>query len=94
MPQNSKFKLGKCVLDFNLPPPTSEHFYNFNHCKMTSLLQVASWVEAAIDAYLSVQDFVGWEEWKLYFKGELVSSHLHSVSIFNHFTFQIEKCDL
>ncbi len=60
---------------------------------MTSLLQVASWVEAAVDAYLSVQDFVGREEWKLYFKGELVSSHLHGVSIFDHFTFQIEKCD-
>jgi len=45
------------------------------------LLRIASSVEAAIEAYISVWDHVDRQEWKEEFKGELVSAHLHGVSI-------------
>ena len=57
---------------------------------MTTLLHIASRVEAAHATYISVRDFADREEWKARFKGEKVSAHLHGVSII--FTFEIESC--
>jgi hypothetical protein len=44
---------------------------------MTSLLSIASNVEAAVQAYNSVLDFADQEKWRAGFKRELVSFHLH-----------------
>ena len=44
---------------------------------MSSLLSIASNVEAAVQAYSSVRDFVKQEEWRAGFKREFVSFHLH-----------------
>ena len=51
---------------------------------MATILQIAFRVEAAVEAYISVQDFADREEWKAKFKRELVSSHLHGVLITLH----------
>jgi hypothetical protein len=59
---------------------------------MSTFLKIASRVEAAVEAYISVKDFANTEEWKENFKGEMVSPHLHGV--FNHSIFEIEKCGL
>jgi hypothetical protein len=51
---------------------------------MTTLLQVASRVEAAVQAYISVQalqGFAGGQEWKENFMRELVSAHIRGVLI-------------
>jgi hypothetical protein len=40
-----------------------------------ALLQIASRVEAAAEAYLSVRDFANEEEWETRFKEERVSVH-------------------
>ena len=40
---------------------------------MTTLLQIASRVEAAVEAYIPVRDFADQEKWKKMFKKELVS---------------------
>jgi hypothetical protein len=45
--------------------------------KMTTLLQITSRVEATVDAYASVCDFVDNEQWRKMFKKELVSLNLH-----------------
>jgi hypothetical protein len=44
---------------------------------MSSLLSIASNVEAAVQAYLAVWDFVDQEEWRAGFKREFISFHLH-----------------
>jgi|HubBroStandDraft_5_1064220.scaffolds.fasta_scaffold106100_1 hypothetical protein len=51
---------------------------------MDNLLKMASKVEAAVQAYVSVQDFADREEWKNYFAEEFVSGHLHGVFIALH----------
>ena len=51
---------------------------------MSTLLQIASKVEAAVQAYISVRDFANKQEWKEGFEGELVSSHLRGISITLH----------
>ena len=45
--------------------------------KMDTLLQIASRVEAAVEAYTSVHDFADQEQWRKMFKKELVSLNLH-----------------
>jgi hypothetical protein len=57
---------------------------------MSVFLQIASRVEAAVEAYRSVRDIADREQWVEEFKKEFVSPHLHG--IFNHSTFQIDKC--
>jgi hypothetical protein len=50
---------------------------------MTTLLQAASRVEAAVQAYISVQalqGFTGGQEWKENFTRELVGAHIRGVS--------------
>jgi hypothetical protein len=44
------------------------------------LLQTASRVEAAVEAYVSVRDLGKTDEWKERFREESVSDHLHGVS--------------
>jgi hypothetical protein len=51
---------------------------------MSGFLQIASRVEAAVEAYVSVRDFAKGEEWKEKFDEENVSAHLHGVSIILH----------
>jgi hypothetical protein len=47
-----------------------------NTAKMSdTLLQIASRVQAAVEAYVSVRDFANKEQWENKFKGELVSTH-------------------
>jgi hypothetical protein len=46
---------------------------------MTTLLHIASRVEAAVEAYISVRDISDRGEWKENFRGEKVSLHLHGV---------------
>jgi len=46
---------------------------------MPTFLKIASRVEAAIEAYISVRDFADREEWKGKFRGEMVSPHLHGI---------------
>ncbi len=46
---------------------------------MMTLLQIASKVEAAMKAYIIVQEFADREEWKEKFQGEMISPHLHGV---------------
>jgi hypothetical protein len=48
---------------------------------MTTLLQIASRVEAAVEAYISVREFSEGEQWKKGFQQELVSAHLRGISI-------------
>src|SRR6266699_2111642 len=67
--------LGKCIFNFNTSLPLLNIFIP-NIRKMTTLLQIASKVEAAMKAYITVQDFADKEEWKEKFQGEMVSSHL------------------
>ena len=70
--------LGKHVFNFNTSLPLPNIFIP-NIRKMTTLLQITSKVEAAMKAYIIVQDFANREEWKEKFQGEMVSPHLHSV---------------
>jgi hypothetical protein len=44
---------------------------------MNTLLQIASRVEAAMEAYTPVHDFADQEKWRKMFKKELVSLNLH-----------------
>jgi len=60
-------------IHFNTPPYAADPLY----LKMSSLLQIASRVEAAVEAYTSVWDFADREVWKSQFEIELVSVHLH-----------------
>src|SRR6266567_8893262 len=83
--------LNKHVFNFNTSPSSAKHFHLLNITEMTTLLQIASKVEAAMKAYISVWDFADKEEWKGRFRGEMVSPHLHSV--LDHSTIQIEKCN-
>ena len=46
---------------------------------MSSILQIAARVEAAVEAYASVRDFADEREWKKLFRGELVSAHLYGI---------------
>ena len=46
---------------------------------MSSILQIAAKVEAAMEAYASVRDFVDKWEWKKMFRGKLVSAHLYGI---------------
>jgi hypothetical protein len=48
---------------------------------MPTFLQIASRVEAAVAAYISVRDFSDSQEWREKFNGEKVSTHLHGVLI-------------
>jgi hypothetical protein len=52
---------------------------------MTELLKIASKVEAAVQAYISVQGIADRQEWKERFRGELVGAHIHGVLIILHF---------
>ena len=62
---------------------------------MSTFFQIASRVKAAVEAYISVQDFVDRQEWKAKFKRVEVSGHYHGIyTVFDHFAFQIEKCYL
>jgi hypothetical protein len=51
---------------------------------MTTLLHIASRVEAAVEAYISVKDFANEQEWREKFLLEMVSVHLHGNSIALH----------
>jgi hypothetical protein len=46
---------------------------------MASLLPFASRVEAAAEAYRSVQGFADKQEWKAKFRVEMVSTHLYGI---------------
>jgi len=70
--------LGKCVFNFNTSLSLPNIFIP-NIRKMTTLLQIASKVEAAMKAYITVQDFADRGEWKEKFQGEMISPHLHGV---------------
>jgi hypothetical protein len=48
---------------------------------MPTLLETASRVEAAVEAYKSVRDFTIRDAWKANFIRENVSPHLHGVLI-------------
>jgi hypothetical protein len=48
---------------------------------MSTFLQIASRVEAAVEAYISVQDFSDREAWKEMLQREKVSAHLRGISI-------------
>lgn len=48
---------------------------------MSTLLRIAARVEAAVEAYNSVRDFVDSGEWRANFRREMVSTHLHGISI-------------
>jgi hypothetical protein len=74
--KNRKFKLGKHAFNSNTPPPTAERP---NLPTMATILQIASRVEAAAEAYIAVRDLVDQQEWKRMFKGEMVSANLHGV---------------
>jgi hypothetical protein len=54
---------------------------------MSNLLQIASRVEAAVEAYTSVREFADKEEWKAQFDLEMVSDHLHGNR--PHYRFEI-----
>jgi len=53
------------------------HAADPSYLKISSLLQIASRVEAAVKAYTSVWDFADREVWKSWLEIELVSVHLH-----------------
>jgi hypothetical protein len=81
-----KFKGGKGIFILDTR-------YTISHCRtsqsakyrnMTTLLHVASRVQAASEAYISVRDFANKSEWKEKFRGELVGTHLHGISIAVH----------
>ena len=59
--------------------PDTTHPTTFTKRLMETVLQIASRVEAAMEAYNSIQDVADKQEWKVKFKEELVSVHLHSV---------------
>jgi hypothetical protein len=46
---------------------------------MTTLLHIASRVEAAVESYISVWDFADRQEWKEKFRNEFVSPHLRGI---------------
>jgi len=46
---------------------------------MDALLQIASRIEAAVEAYKSVWDFSDSSEWKKNFAWEMVGAHLYSI---------------
>ena len=51
--------------------------------KMMTLLHIAAQVEAAILAYVSVQDFADKGKWLVKFKEERVSTHLYGIISIN-----------
>lgn len=51
---------------------------------MTTLLHIASRVEAAEEVYSSVRSFTDKAQWKAKFEEEMVSFHLHGISIALH----------
>ena len=87
MPQNSKSNLGKRVFKVNMPPPSSEHL-RLKMSTDSALLATALKVEAAVEAYIRVQDFTDEVEWRARFRREFVNGHmcsiLHSVLINLH----------
>lgn len=62
--------------------PAAELFFKI--LAMAALLKIASRVEAAVEAYVSVRDFAVEQEWREKFRGEVVSSDLDGVSIDLH----------
>jgi hypothetical protein len=48
---------------------------------MSTLLHIASRVEAAVEAYVSVRYISNMDEWSAGFEREMVSAHLCGVSI-------------
>jgi hypothetical protein len=64
------------------------------YIEMTALLPIASRVEAAIQAYNSVQEFTNKPDWMKGLRRELVSTHLRGVFTrrFDRHYFEIESC--
>jgi hypothetical protein len=74
--------LGNHIFFFNRVTSCFQAFPLLN--MTTTLLHLASGVEAAVEAYISVQDFADELEWRKMFVLEMVSAHLHSISIAPH----------
>ena len=49
--------------------------------KMSTFIEIASRVEAAVAAYTSVRDFADQETWRAQFRGESVSVQLHGLAL-------------
>jgi len=62
-----------------------------NTLEMSTLLNVAPRVEAAVESYLSVQEFADKQLWNTGFNRELVCTHIHGTS-FDHSTFELANC--
>jgi len=62
-----------------------------NTLEMSTLLNVAARVEAAIESYLSVQEFANKQLWNAGFDRELVCTHIHG-ALFDHSTFELANC--
>ena len=64
-----------------------------NISKMSSLLRIAARVEAAVEAYNSVQDFANKVLWKVGFEREMVCARAHDThdASFDHPPFELEK---
>jgi len=60
---------------------------------MLSLLRITARVEAAVEAYNSVQDFANKVLWKVGFEREMVYAHAHDThdTSFDHPPFELEK---
>jgi hypothetical protein len=59
---------------------SSEYFHPIDISKMSAFLKIASRVEAAAAAYISVKDldsFTDHETWRAEFNGEFVRVHVH-----------------
>ena len=70
--KKGKFKTRQ-ALNINTSPSTADPLYPDNTETMMTLLHIASRVEAAIQAYISVQGFADPGEWKENFEREMVS---------------------
>jgi hypothetical protein len=66
-------RLSSCVASSHI----ATRFYSPNPPNMSNLLRIASRVEAAVAAYVSVQEFADTQQWKQKFRDEFVRVHLH-----------------
>jgi hypothetical protein len=74
-----KFKTRRSNLDYQLSTRPQLPYTFTLPTYMSTLLCIASRVEAAVAAYNSVRGFTNPEEWKVQLKREFVSLNLHGV---------------
>jgi len=82
--KTDKLKTRQACLKLEPVTSSAERFYPQNTTKMPTLLEIASRVEAAVEAYQSVRDLTEREVWKEKLRLENVGAHHSYTQRFDH----------